>query len=155
MVGSRDMKFAPFQEIRSTFRVLLVLAASILISMSVAAESSPSDASVYMVVLRGVQENSPPINNCGNVLESLKTRSNESTNVTNLELEVPLVYEYKKVNIGYIVRMNEFAVEMVSSTILICANICYTYTCVTTILFNQPKAHSWRVTVITDNDSHY
>ena len=121
------MKFAPFQEIRSTFRVLLVLAVSSLILKAVTAESPPSDASVYMVVLRGVQENSPPANNCGKVLESLKMRSNESSNGTNTE--VPRVYGYKKVNIGYIVRMNKFAVEMVSSTMSICPHICYTYTC--------------------------
>ena len=121
MVGSRDMKFAPFQEIRSTFRVLLVLAVSALILKAVTAESPPSDASVYMVVLRGVQENSPPANNCREVLESLKMRSNESSNGTNME--VPRVYGYKKVNIGYIVRMNEFAVEMVSSTMSICPHI--------------------------------
>ena len=82
--------------------------------VSTATQTPPSDYNVYMIVLKNRSESFILLNNnCSSVLDSLK-RSEGNGDKEKTAIDFPSVLWFKEVNIGYIVKMNRYAVQLVS-----------------------------------------
>ena len=117
MAGLQKQSISLLSRYRIQQQVLLVLAVSVVIcvmEVSTATQIPHSDYSVYMIVLKNRSESFILLNNnCSSVLDSLK-RSEGNSDKEKTAIDFPSVLWFKEVNIGYIVKMNRYAVQLVS-----------------------------------------